>query len=126
MASHRFPKSMRLLRACEFEHVLAARKSAGNDLLVLYGAANDFGYPRLGLTVSRKVGPAARRNRWKRVVREVFRLVQDELPNLDLVCIPRSREEPQFGQLLKSLPALAVRIDRQLRRPRETAPRDHT
>jgi ribonuclease P protein component len=123
MASQRFPKSMRLLRASEFERVFAARVSAGDDLLVVYGTANELGYPRLGLTVSRKVGRAVARNRWKRAVREAFRLSQHELPSLDLVCIPRNQAEPQFERLLKSLPALAFRIDQQLRRKRELAPR---
>ncbi len=123
MTSHRFSKSMRLLRASEFERVFAARASAGDDLQIVYGAANELGRPRLGLTVSRKVGRAVARNRWKRVVREAFRLVQHQLPGLDLVCIPRSQATPDLKRLMKSLPALAIRIDQQLRRNREPVPR---
>lgn len=123
MTSHRFSKSMRLLRASEFERVFVARASAGDDLFIVYGAANELGHPRLGLTVSRKVGRAVARNRWKRVVREAFRLVQHQLPGLDLVCIPRSQAEPDLKRLMKSLPALAIRIDQQLRRNREPVPR---
>ena len=69
--------------------------------------------------MSRKTGKATVRNRWKRTVREAFRLIQHELPNLDLVCIPRSQAEPEFRRLLKSLPELAGRIERQLRRKQE-------
>ena len=46
-------------------------------------------WPRLGLTVSRKVGSAVRRNRVKRLVREVFRRRKWELPSGDLVVIAR-------------------------------------
>ena len=116
---------MRLLKADDFERVFAARVSAGDALLVVYGAANELDHPRLGLTVSRKTGPATVRNLWKRTVREAFRLVQHELPSLDLVCIPRSQAEPDFKRLLQSLPELTGRIDRQLRRKRESVPRNH-
>jgi ribonuclease P protein component len=121
MTNHHLPKSMRLLRASEFEHVFAARASAGDDQLVVYGSANKLPYPRLGLTVSRKVGRAVARNRWKRLLRETFRLVQAELPSLDLVCIPRSEAEPDLHRLVKSLPVLAARVEQQLRRKSERA-----
>src|SRR5262245_17110528 len=104
MASYRFPKLMRLRKAADFERVFAAQVSAGDKLLIAYGAANGLGYPRLGLTVSRKIGKSTIRGLWKRTLREAFRLCQHELPDLDLVCIPRSQAEPKFRELTKSLP----------------------
>lgn len=45
---------------------------------------------RLGLTVSKKMGNAVARNRIKRVVREYFRLHQNEYPGpLDIVVVPK-------------------------------------
>lgn len=106
---------MRLLRASEFERVFAARNSVGNSHFVLYGAANDVGFARLGITVSRRVGNAVARNRWKRLLREAFRLSQHELPSLDLVCVARAPEPPTLAQLMTKISESARRLDRRAR-----------
>ena len=110
MNDHGFPKRARLLRASDFERVFDARNSASNAWIVLYGAVGDAGHPRIGLTVSRRVGGAVQRNRWKRLLREAFRLTQAELPPLDLVGVVRGQSPPTLGQLRESLIALSGRI----------------
>ena len=109
-----FPKRVRLLRASEFERVFAARASASDGSMVVHGAANELGHPRLGLVVSRRMGSAVRRNRWKRLLREGFRVVQDQLPALDLVGIPRAATPPPLESIQASYLQLAARIERPL------------
>jgi ribonuclease P protein component len=114
MASNSFPKRVRLLRPTEFERVFNARNAASNEWVVLHGAANELGYPRLGLTVSRQRGGAVVRNRWKRLLREAFRLSQQSLPALDLVCVARGQTPPGLDQFTESLPELCARIQKKI------------
>ncbi len=112
---NRFPKRLRILRAGEFDRVFAARASAVDSSIALYGAANELDHPRLGLVVSRRVGGAVARNRWKRLLRESFRLSQSELPALDLVCIPRAASPPpRLADLQESMRRLAARIEHKI------------
>lgn len=54
-------------------------------------ARSDRPFPRIGITVSRQVGNAVRRNRIKRLVREAFRKHRSLLPSAcDLVVIAKT------------------------------------
>ena len=69
----RFPKSHRLSSDREFQSVFTTRHRRESGPLLVYGAENGMGHPRLGLSVSRKVGGAVTRNKIKRRLRESFR-----------------------------------------------------
>jgi len=110
MARFDFPKSARLLKSSEFDRVFGRRCSCADGLMVVYIAQGDSQRPRLGLVVSRKVGNAVVRNRWKRALRTAFRLVQHELPkNLDWVVLPRPAARPDVARLQNSFKQLAAR-----------------
>jgi ribonuclease P protein component len=71
----RGPKRRRLSRSAEFERVYRQGRSKGNRFLVLYAfprEQRDEEGPRLGLSVSRRVGGAVDRTRVKRALREAF------------------------------------------------------
>lgn len=77
-----FRRRQRLSHAREFSaaYTRGVRRSAGP--VTLAAVPNELPHCRLGLSVGRKVGSAVTRNRFKRLVREAFRLAQHELPAL--------------------------------------------
>jgi len=92
-----FPRGVRVLAAGDFARVFAARRSAAAGALVLYGcpAAAGSTTTRIGLSVSRRVGNAVIRNRWKRRLREAFRAVRPRLPaGNDFVIVVRPGPVP--------------------------------
>lgn len=109
----RFPLALRIRRGADFQRAYSARNAASDGLLLVFGVPNGGALPRLGLSVSRKVGPAVTRNRWKRRIREAFRLERGALPEgMDLVVIPKAAREPDFDDLRASLVRLARRVGR--------------
>ncbi len=112
-----FSKQDRLRSPSEFKRVYDRRCSVSDAWLIVYGSLNGLGHSRVGLSVSRKVGNAVTRNRFKRIYREAFRLTRAELPvGMDLVLLPRSPRKPTLGLVRTSLRALLQTLERRLKK----------
>ena len=112
---HRFPSRFRIRRQADFDRVFDSGVVAADSVLVGYANPNGLQHCRLGLSVSRKVGKAVVRNRWKRLIREAFRRCRSELPaGYDIVLRPRRGASADYRAILESLPRLARRLVRRL------------
>ncbi len=118
MPDHTFPQHVRLKTPAQFKAVYDRKRSVSDGVLVVYVAANGLPHPRVGLSVSRKVGNAVVRNRWKRLLREAYRLNRHALPpGLDFILIPRSGQtEPTLEAVIASLLKLAADAARRVGR----------
>jgi len=111
----RFTRADRLLKSREFKHVTRrGQRAAAGPYVVLVAANGVAERPRLGLTVSRKVGNAVVRNRVKRRVREWFRREREQLEaGTEVVVIARRDAAAvsfeQGGEILSALVARASR-----------------
>ena len=104
------PAKYRLSGVGTFSRIIAARNSASDARLVVYAVANGLLITRIGISVGRKLGNAAQRNRIKRLVREAFRLNRGALPvGFDLVIVPRPGAQSQLSEVQGSLLSLAGR-----------------
>lgn len=106
----------RLSRSAEFDRVYRHGRSTGNRHLVLYTFPNPSAErPRMGLSVSRRVGGAVERNLVKRLLREAWSHAQDGLVGgQDVVVLarPEARELAEREGLAGIDAALAELIDR--------------
>ncbi len=84
-----FSKSEKLLHKEDFSAVFRNPNGRFSDdpLRMLY-SKNGLGLSRIGIIVPKKiVRLATSRNRYKRVIKEQFRLVKESLPNVDIVLL---------------------------------------
>jgi len=92
---------MRLTDSPEFERVYRQGTAYRGRLFSVHAFPNEHGTPRLGVSVSRKVGNAVTRNAVRRRLREVFRsCVSETSRELDLVVSARpAAAEATFEEL---------------------------
>jgi len=80
MESPLYPKSERLLNRKDFVNLNRGDKRYLTEHFTVIFKENGLGISRLGVTVSKKIGKAVKRNRIKRLLREFFRLNKKIFP----------------------------------------------
>ena len=79
--------------------------------LMFYARPNGLSHPRMGLSTSRKVGTAARRNRIRRLLRESFRHLQHEFPaGYDMLIVVRPHEPLLLAEYQKLMLGAIVKL----------------
>lgn len=112
---NKFPRKLRLITEAEFKGVLKnrTRQKITSRAFDICFCGNGIAYPRLAVVVpKRNIKEATKRNYFKRVVRENFRLNQHRFKHMDIVVFVNSAAkdlikrdlhqflEKQFGRLM--------------------------
>jgi ribonuclease P protein component len=117
----RLTPQMHLRRPQDFERVYDSGVRSGDDHLLVFVYRNELNILRAGVSVSRKHGSAVHRNVKRRRLKEAFRLLQHELPSgLDLILIPRQRDDSSLVDYQASIQNLVPRLARRLQRNSES------
>ena len=80
MAPFTFSKNERLLNRRDFVNLNQGGKRVQAAHFTVILKYNGLGITRLGITVSKKIGNAVKRNKVKRLIREIFRLHKSHFP----------------------------------------------
>lgn len=89
----------------DFRRIYARGKSVAGGFVVVYAMPNKRSYNRAGFTVGKAFGNAVKRNRIKRLMRESYRLMEDELKTgYDFIIVARNRAvDKDYAQISKDM-----------------------
>lgn len=102
----------KIRKGWEYRFIYRNGRRKSNRYFVLYYIITDLGYSRFGISASKKLGNAVKRNRVKRLLREVLRLRDDIIGmSMDIVIVARdgmlginfNEANEAFGSLIKYL-----------------------
>jgi len=104
-------KKNRLKKNEDFQKVIKQKKSVACPTLVVYYYQNDLGYPRVGISVSKRLGGAVTRNKLKRQLRMIVANSINYEKGIDYIVIARNPfvkavfadNERDFKYLLKKI-----------------------
>lgn len=117
MSDLNFPQHRRIKSGEDFQAAYASGAKVSQDGILVIGRLNGTNETRLGLSVSRKQGPAVQRNRIKRLMREAFRLSYSQLPvGFDLVVIPQKEYVCELDNFRRLLVVLGRRVEKKAQR----------
>lgn len=78
-ATESLPKTYRIQKRRDFLRAYEGGNKTFGRFVVVFTIGNELDHPRLGVTVTRKLGNATERNRAKRWVKEVYRKNREAL-----------------------------------------------
>jgi ribonuclease P protein component len=113
MAAERLSASERVRRRPEFERIYDQGARIHGRFMTVFVLPNGGDRPRFGVAATRKLGSAVKRNRAKRLSRELFRR-HKMAAGLDIVIVPRREMlDAPFSSLETDYHAALERRDRE-------------
>ncbi len=101
----------RMKKNAEFKKVYTEGRYYVEKYIVMYAVKNFSQYNKVGYSVSKKVGKAVTRNRIKRLMKENFRLFDENLKNgFDIVFTARKGSaEAEYENIHKNIESALIR-----------------
>ncbi len=107
-----FPAKFKIKTPRDFRNILSKGTKNHSENFILYAKPNSLGFPRLGVSVGKRASASSvRRNRMKRVLREVFRRNKPAFSSNDVVFVIKNDVSgKKFSELYSEIKKLAARI----------------
>lgn len=85
-------KTVSIVENSDFKRAYYRGKNLASPLVVIYYRKNGRAFNRLGITTSKKIGNAVKRNRSKRVLKAAFFRLEEALkPGYDIILVARGK-----------------------------------
>ncbi len=109
----RLTRGERITRQAEIDACYRQGRRYAGRLLRIHAKASELPHPRLAISVPGRLCDSVRRNRWKRLIREAFRLHKEDFgPRIDIVVVPT---KPPAGLLRQDVEAALLELARRMR-----------
>lgn len=107
-----FPPKFKIKSSRDFRNIFSEGTKIHSANFILYAKPNSLGFPRLGVSVGKKTSSSSvRRNRMKRVLREVFRKNKPAFSSNDVVFVVKNDvSDKKSSELRSEIKKLASRI----------------
>jgi ribonuclease P protein component len=104
-------KSWALTKRAQYQKVYSLGLGKGDRLVIIKSLANDLEFSRYGFSVNKPLGKAVKRNRVRRLLKEIVRLAPIK-QGWDIVFIARrGAAEADYHQLKQSVEKVLMRAD---------------
>ncbi len=105
-------KIEKLTRNNDFHRLYRSGKSHVTPVVVIYTKKNRFRKARIGITTSKKIGNAVKRNRARRVVVAAYMQIAEKIaPGYDIVFVARGKTPyVKSGDILKAITPILTNL----------------
>ena len=101
----------RIKKGTEFQKVIADGVEIKSHFYKLYFTSNDYGYPRIGISVPTKIGHAVVRNKIKRQIRAIIAQELNFELSFDIVIIvKRNYDTDSFNEVKQDFLELVKKV----------------